>query len=146
MPANNPQSEYLQQTMFSRSLLLSAAGHLDGDIGNRAGWVDLHLGMLFAGLQVAASCEHQVEVERFGKKCADATIEELEMAVELMCQQGQCTLRLQKAIALKKAAVNAEAAFDRVMREDDKKAAPPCLRLVGVEIDQRLTEEAPVEN
>ena len=105
--------------MFSRSLLLSAAGHLDGDIGNRAGWVDLHLGMLFAGLQVAVSCEHQVEVERFGKKCADATIEELEMAVELMCQQGQCTLRLQKAIALKKAAVNAEAAFDRVMREDE---------------------------
>ena len=119
LPANNPQSEYLQQTMFSRSLLLSAAGHLDGDIGNRAGWVDLHLGMLFAGLQVAASCEHQVEVERFGKKCADATIEELEIAVELMCQQGQCTLRLQKAIALKKAAVNAEAAFDRVMREDE---------------------------
>ena len=105
--------------MFGRSLLLSAAGHLDGDMGNCAGWVDLHLGMLFAGLQVAASCEHQVEVERFGKKCADATIEELEMAVELMRQQGQCTLRLQKAIALKKAAVNAEAAFDRVMREDE---------------------------
>ena len=110
--------------MFSRSLLLSAGGHLDGDLGNRAGWVDLHLGMLFAGLQVAASCERQMEVERH-KKCADATIEELEMAVELMCQQGQCTLRLQKAIALKKAAVNAERAFDRVMREDDKKQPLP---------------------